>query len=79
MMTAAQQRQAIQKQAREIARAQKEAERERKAQARAKAAAEKQRMKTIETGVRTAGRVVTSKAGQNLIRGIFGTLFGGGK
>lgn len=79
MMTAAQQRKAIDQRAREIARAQKEAERERKAQARAKAAAERQRMKTIETSVRTAGRVVNSKAGQNLIRGIFGTLFGGGR
>jgi hypothetical protein len=30
----------------------------------------------IATGVRTAGRVVTSRLGQDLIRGVFGTLFG---
>jgi hypothetical protein len=30
----------------------------------------------VETGVRTAGRVVTSRAGQDLLRGVFGTLFG---
>ena len=35
--------------------------------------------KTIDTAIRTGGRVVTSKAGQDLVRGIFGTLFGGGK
>ena len=31
----------------------------------------------VQTGVRTAGRVITSKAGQDLLRGVFGTLFGG--
>jgi hypothetical protein len=30
----------------------------------------------VETGVRTAGRVITSRAGQSLLRGVFDTLFG---
>jgi hypothetical protein len=30
----------------------------------------------IETGVRSAGRVVGSRLGQDIIRGVFGTLFG---
>ncbi len=55
------------------------AERERKAQERAARAAERQRQQTIETGIRTAGRVVTSRAGQSLLRGVFDTIFGTGK
>ena len=78
-MTPAQQRRAIEQQARDIARAQREAERARAAQRRADAAAARQRDRMVNTGVRTAGRVLTSKAGQNLLRGVFGTLFGGGK
>ena len=35
--------------------------------------------KTIDTAIRTGGKVVTSRLGQDLIRGVFGTLFGGGK
>ena len=64
---------------RERVRQQREAERERKAQARAAQAAERQRQKTIETGLRTAGRVATSRVGQSLIRGVFDTIFGGGR
>jgi hypothetical protein len=30
----------------------------------------------IQTGVRSAGRVVSSRLGQDIIRGVFGTLFG---
>jgi hypothetical protein len=76
-MTPAQQRREVQRQAREIAAAQRAAERERKARERADRAAARQRERTIETGIRTAGRVATSRAGQSLIRGIFDTLFGG--
>ena len=79
MMTPAQQRSAIEQQAREMARAQRDAERARAAQRKADAAAARQRDRMVNTGVRTAGRVLTSKAGQNFIRGVFGTLFGGGK
>ena len=35
--------------------------------------------KTIDSAIRTGGRVVTSKLGQDVIRGVFGTLFGGKK
>jgi len=62
---------------REQVREQKEAERARKAEARAQRTAERQRQKTIETSIRTAGRVVTSRAGQSLLRGVFDTIFGG--
>jgi DNA helicase HerA-like ATPase len=78
-MTAAEQRREIQRQARELARQQREAEKERKRQERERAALERQRQKTIETGVRTAGRVLSSRAGQSILRGVFDTIFGGGR
>ena len=78
-MTPAQQQREIARQAKEIAAAQKAAERERKAQAKAKADADRARQRSIDSALRTGGKVVTSRAGQDLIRGIFGTLFGGGK
>jgi len=78
-MTPAQQQREIQRQAREIAAAQKAAERERKAQEKAARDAARAQQKTIDTAIRTGGRVVTSRVGQDLVRGIFGTLFGGGK
>jgi hypothetical protein len=31
----------------------------------------------METAIRTGGKVITSRAGQDIIRGIFGTLFSG--
>jgi DNA helicase HerA-like ATPase len=83
-MTPAQQQREIQRQAREIAAAQKAAERERKEAARRQAAAEREAQRQrraqerqLEQAIRTGGKVVTSKAGQDIIRGIFGTLFGG--
>ncbi len=78
-MTPAQQRRAIEKRARELESARRAAERERKAQERAIKAAERQQQKTMETAIRTAGRVATSRAGQSLMRGVFDTIFGGGK
>ena len=78
-MTPAQQQREIARQAREIAAAEKAAERERKAQAKAKADADRARQRSIDSAIRTGGKVVSSRAGQDLIRGIFGTLFGGGK
>ena len=78
-MTPAQQRREIERQARELRKAQEAAERERKAQQRAEQAAARQREKTVETGIRTAGRVVSSRAGQSLLRGVFDTIFGTGK
>jgi hypothetical protein len=78
-MTPAQQQREIQRQAREIAAAQKAAERERKAQEKAQRDAARAQQKTIDSAIRTGGKVITSRAGQDLVRGIFGTLFGGGK
>jgi DNA helicase HerA-like ATPase len=80
-MTQAQYEREIRRQAtqaeRERQREMREAERERKAQERAARAAERQREKTIETGIRTAGRVATSRVGQSILRGVFDTIFGG--
>ncbi len=78
-MTPAQQQREINRQAREIAAAQRAAERERKAQEKAQRDAARAEQKTIDNAIRTGGRVVTSRVGQDLVRGIFGTLFGGGK
>jgi hypothetical protein len=71
-MTAAQQRREIARQKREAAAARKAAERERKA-------AERARQRSIDNVIRTGGRVATSRAGQDLLRGVFDTIFGGGR
>jgi hypothetical protein len=71
-MSPAEQDREIRRQAREMA----AAERERAAAARRARADARANQRMVETGVRTAGRVITSKAGQDLIRGVFGTLFG---
>ena len=82
-MTPAQYQREVQRQAREqaqeMARAQRQAERDRKAAQKEAAQAQRQRERMVETGVRTAGRVLTSRAGQSILRGVFGTLFGGGR
>ena len=65
-MTPAQQRAEINRQAREIAAAQKQAERERKAQEKAAADARKAQQRTIDTALRTGGKVVTSRLGQDV-------------
>jgi DNA helicase HerA-like ATPase len=75
-MTAAQQQREIARQAREMAAAQRAAERERAAATRQARTDARARDRMVETGVRTAGRVMTSRAGQDIIRGVFGTLFG---
>ena len=78
-MTPAQQRREIQRQARELREAEKAAERERKAQAREQARIEREREKTMQTAIRTGGRILTSRTTQSVLRGVFGTIFGGGK
>ena len=78
-MTAAQQKREIQRQARELAAAQRAAEQERKRREREARADQRQRDRMVETSIRTAGRVATSRAGQSLIRGVFDTIFGSGK
>jgi hypothetical protein len=75
-MTPAQQRAEIDRQAKEMVAAQKAVERERKAQEKAAADARKAQQRTINTAIRTGGQVVSSKLGQDVIRGVFGTLFG---
>jgi hypothetical protein len=69
----------IQRQAREIAAQQRAAERERRAQAAEARRAERQRQRTINTVIRTGGRVATSRLGQDILRGVFGTILGGGR
>jgi DNA helicase HerA-like ATPase len=78
-MTAAQQQREIERQARDLAKAQEAADRQRKAQERQARADQRQRDRMVETSIRTVGRVATSSAGQSLIRGVFGTIFGSGK
>jgi DNA double-strand break repair helicase HerA and related ATPase len=84
VLTPAQQQREIERQARELERQRAAAEREARAQARAEAAAERERkaeerarQRSIDSAIRTGGRVVTSRVGQDLLRGVFGTLFGG--
>jgi len=55
---------------READRASREAERERAKTARAQ-------QRVIQSGISTAGRVLTSRTGQEVVRGILGTLLGG--
>jgi DNA helicase HerA-like ATPase len=78
-MTPAQQQREVARQAREMAREQREAERQRKAQEREARAAQRSRERAVETGVRTAGRVLTSRAGQSILRGVFDTILRGGR
>ncbi|MFI5261357.1 MAG: helicase HerA-like domain-containing protein [Candidatus Limnocylindrales bacterium] len=47
-----------------------------RAAAKAQAAAERERQKTIDSGIRTAGKILTSRTGQDVVRSVFGTLFG---
>jgi hypothetical protein len=82
-MTPAQQQREIARQAREIAAAERAAERARKAEERRQASLERVRVqqerarqRQVETAIRTGGKVLTSRAGQDIIRGVFGTLFG---
>jgi chromosome segregation ATPase len=81
-MTPAQQQREIARQARSAA--ERAAERARKAEARRQAslervrqAQERARGRQVEQAIRTGGKVLTSKAGQDIIRGVFGTLFSG--
>jgi hypothetical protein len=85
-MTPAQQRREIQRQVREQRAAEKAAEHARKAaaaeakrQARERARIERDRQRTINSAIRTGGRVATSRLGQDILRGVFGTILGGGR
>jgi DNA helicase HerA-like ATPase len=83
VMTPAQQQREIARQARAMAEAERAAERERRAEARRQASLERARQaearrreRQVEQAIRTGGKVITSRAGQDIIRGVFGTLFG---
>ncbi|MFL5686396.1 MAG: helicase HerA-like domain-containing protein [Chloroflexota bacterium] len=82
-MTPAQQQRELARQQRDIEaadkRAAREEERQRRAAAKQAEADAKARQKTIDTAIRTGGKVVSSRLGQDIIRGVFGTLFGGGR
>jgi hypothetical protein len=62
-----------------IERERKAAEREFRRQQAAREREERARQRTLETAIRTGGRVASSRLGQDLIRGVFGTIFGGGR
>jgi uncharacterized protein len=78
-MTPAQQKREIARQARELAAARRAAERERAAQAKVERDAARARQRSVDNVIRTGGRVATSRLGQDIIRGVFGTIFGGGR
>jgi hypothetical protein len=78
-MTPAQQRREIQRQQREARAAQRAYEREIKAQQKAAEKAARDRQRSIDNAIRTGGRVMTSRTGQSIIRGVFDTIFGGGR
>jgi DNA helicase HerA-like ATPase len=83
-------RKAIEARARELERIRIQAEREARAQAKEQARldaaarreyerAQRERERLLEQSMRSATRAVTSRAGQDMLRGVFGTLFGGPK
>jgi DNA double-strand break repair helicase HerA and related ATPase len=72
----ARQRQVIYEEGRRAERDRQAAQKAQRAQEKARQAAERARLKTLDTTVRTAGRVMTSRAGQDIVRTVFGTLFG---
>jgi DNA helicase HerA-like ATPase len=83
VMTPAQQQREIARRARAMADAERAIERERRAEARRQASLERARQadsrrreRQLEQAIRTGGRVITSRAGRDIIRGVFGTLFG---
>ncbi len=82
-MTPAQQQREAARQQREyeaaVKRAAREEARRQSAAKKATAAAEKARQRSLDNAIRTGGKVVTSRLGQDIIRGVFGTLFGGKK
>ena len=78
-MTPAQQRREIERQAREARAAQKAYEREMKAQQKAAERAARDRQRSIDNAIRTGGRVMTSRTGQSILRGVFDTILGGGR
>ena len=75
-MTPAQYQREIDRQVREQRAEERAAERERKAEAADKKRDERARQRSVDNAIRTGGRVVTSRVGQSLLKGIFGAIFG---
>ena len=78
-MTPAQQEREINRRARELEAARKAAEREQRAREKEAAAAERERQRTMRATVNTVGKVIGSRQTQSLLRGVFDTIFGGGR
>lgn len=76
-MTPAQYQREVARQAREMARQQRAAERQAAAERRAEQQAARAQARQQQEILRAGTRVLTSRAGQDVIRGVFGTLFGG--
>jgi DNA helicase HerA-like ATPase len=78
-MTPAQQRREVQRRARELEAARRAAERERKAREKEAAAMARERERTMRKTVDTVGKVLGSRGTQSILRGVFDTIFGGGR
>jgi DNA helicase HerA-like ATPase len=66
----------VRQQAQEMARQQREADREAKAEQRAEQQAARQRQRERDSMIRAGARIATSRVGQDVLRTVFGTLFG---
>jgi DNA helicase HerA-like ATPase len=78
-MTPAQQRAEVKRQAAEQKRMEREAKKARDAMERAQKAETAARRRERDTMIREGSKVVRSRAGQDLLRSVFGTLLGGGR
>ncbi len=78
-MTPAQQKREIARRSKELEAARRAAERERKAREKEAAALARERERTMRATVNTVGKVIGSRGTQTLLRGVFDTIFGGGK
>ena len=78
-MTPAQQKAELKEQAAEQKRLEREAKKARDAMAKAQREEEKARQRQRDLMIREGGKMVRSRAGQDLLRSVFGTLLGGGR
>jgi DNA helicase HerA-like ATPase len=76
-MTPAQYQREVQRQAREMERERRAAERDARAATRAAQVERRARERQQQQVLRTGTKILTSRVGQDIIRGVFGTLFGG--
>ena len=75
-MTPEQYQRDVRRQAQEMARQQREADRQARADRRAEQAAARAQQRQREQIMRTGTKILTSRAGQDVLRTVFGTLFG---